>query len=341
MKKGILHRIFQYIYLISFGVFIFLFIVILVPPGCLPGIHWDKNLFLSRFDCTRSSICTMKPNECLPENGGRRIPFGKDFDKNANGIRKITACYNKDGFRDYNHPLKRSEPNVIRIELIGSSQTYGLGLKPKDSIPLLLESILNHRAMDMGLPWHFEVFNFCLPCLYLPSMFQIYTDFGRKYNPDMAIYEYCEPGRLHYLDIEGRIRDVKRIRLYAYLMKSDWGKVLLNRIFMLEHLALNIIAEFHGAPQATINEFQKTYKIAQKDNTITAFFEYWNISKGLDSMIHGYKPWVFSSGVNRKEFTAMSYDNGNHPDEGGSLYYAMILADRILSGKDPLFFPDR
>ena len=337
MKKVALLRTLQYIYLVTLGVFIFLFIVIMVPPGCLPGVHWDKNLFLSRFDCTRSSICTMKPNECFPENGGRRIPFGKDFSKNAKEVRGITACYNKDGFRDYNHPLKRYEPNIIRIELLGSSQTYGLGLKPEDSIPLLLEKILNRRAMDMGLPWHFEVFNFCLPCIYMPSMFQIYRDFGKKYRPDLTIYEYCEPGRLHHLDIEGRIQAAKRVKLYKYLMKSDWGKVLLNRIFMMEHLALNLAAVLRGAPRNTIKMFQQTYKIAQQNGTYVAFFEYWNVSKGLDSMIRGYKPWIFSSGITREEFTAMSYDNGNHPDEGGSLYYAMILADNILSGKNPLF----
>jgi len=341
MKTGALRRAIQYIYLISFGAFIFLFIVILVPPGCLPGVHWDKNLFLSRFDCTRSSICTMKPNACFSENGGRRIPFGKDFNKDTKEVRGITACYNNDGFRDYNHPNERAESNIIRIELIGSSQTYGLGLTPENSIPLLLEEILNQRAMDMGLPWHFEVFNFCMPCLYLPSMFQIYKDFGKKYNPDMAIYEYCEPGRLHHLDIQGRIQEAKHVKLYKYLMQSDWGKVLLNRIFMLEHLALNIEAEVYGAPKETIDMFQKTYEIAQKNNTLIAFFEFWNISKGLDSMIHGYTPWVFSSGVNRKDFVAMSYDNGNHPDEGGSLYYAMILADHILSAKDPLFSKEK
>ena len=339
--KPALHRTIQYIYLISFGIFIFLLIIIFTPPGCMPGVHWSKNLYLSRFDCSRSSICTMKPNSCMHEHGGYLINFLKDFDKNAKEVRKIQACYNKDGFRDYNHPVKRPYPYIIRIEMIGSSQTYGLGLRSEDSIPALLENILNHRAMEMGLPFQFEVFNFCLPCIYLPSMFRIYTDFGRKYKPDLTIYEYCEPGRLHSLDIEGRIRQAKHIRLYAYLMKSDFGKVLLNRIFMFEHIILNSLAMVRGAPENTIDAFRQTCKIAQKDHTFTAFFEYWNISKGLDSVIHGYKPWVFASGVNRTEFKIMSYDNGNHPDESGSLYYAMILADRILSSSDPVFNLDR
>ncbi len=269
--------------------------------------------------------------------GGRRIPFGKGFNARAKEVRIVTACYDKDGFRDYDHPIEKIEPGIVRIELLGSSQTYGLGLETRDSIPYLLGQELNHRAMDMGLPYHFEVFNFAMPCIYLPSMFQIYEKFGRKYKPDLAIYEYCEPARVIGLDIEDRIRMVKRVAFYQHLMKSDWGKLLLNRIFMLEHFAVASWVEFTGPPAKTVRMFHRVCKQAKKDHTITAFFEYWDMSRGLDDLTRGCNPWIFASGVDRRAFKALSYDNGNHPDEGGGLYYGMGRADRILSDRDPLF----
>ncbi len=332
-------RIIRYIYLVALGVFLFIFFIVFFPPGCMPGVHWSKNLFLSRFDCSRADICTMKPHTCLKESGGSYMPRGKDFDENAREVRSMEVCYNKDGFRDYDHPIKPQVPDTIRIEFIGSSQTYGLGLHPQDSIPQLVQTLLNQRAREMGLPYHFETFNLCLPCIYMPSMFRIYLDFGQKYNPDLVIYEYCDPGRLHYLDIEGRIRAVRHSRFLSYLMKSYWGRILVNRIFMMEHIVLNIISDVRGPSSRVIALFRKTAGIAASHGTRFAIFEYWDISKHLDRLVDGYPTWIFSSGVNRRQFLAMSYDNGNHPNESGSLYYAFTIANHILSSQDPVFRP--
>ncbi|MDP2908448.1 MAG: SGNH/GDSL hydrolase family protein [Nanoarchaeota archaeon] len=93
---------------------------------------------------------------------------------------------NLEGYRDYNHNLQKTN-NTFRIEVLGDSFTYGLGVyKTEDTSPKVLEKVLNKN--EEGIIY--EVFNFGRPSHGTEDELNTLKDYGLKYKPDLVIINF-------------------------------------------------------------------------------------------------------------------------------------------------------
>lgn len=92
----------------------------------------------------------------------------------------IESRYSPAGFRGENPGPKR--PGVRRIVVFGDSFTEGLGVRPADAYPLVLEALLN--AQEAG---HWQVLNYGRRHTDFPELLDLFEE-ALAHDPDLVIY---------------------------------------------------------------------------------------------------------------------------------------------------------
>jgi HEAT repeat protein/lysophospholipase L1-like esterase len=92
--------------------------------------------------------------------------------------------YNRDGMRDREHALAKSD-GVRRLVLLGDSVTLGYGLRPEQAFPQVLQDVLDGRGQEV------EVFNVALGGWSTRQERIAYERIARKYHPDEVVVSVC------------------------------------------------------------------------------------------------------------------------------------------------------
>ena len=139
---------------------------------------------------------------------------------------------NKDRFRDYNYSYKKAD-DIIRIAVVGDSQTFGLGIEELDYIfPKILEEKLNKNSNQK-----FEVMNFGWAGLNFLDIFWLIKYRVKEYNPDYILYAFF-PNDLEFSRINTNVN-------YCYLFSNPNSYVVnyLNR--KLDNMLINIYGNYN------------------------------------------------------------------------------------------------
>jgi lysophospholipase L1-like esterase len=91
---------------------------------------------------------------------------------------------NRDGLRDYEHPLKAPKGS-LRLACLGDSVTFGYNVRRKASYPAQLDDLVKR------LPGGGDVLNVALPGWSLRQQRIAYQQITRKYNPDAVLLGVC------------------------------------------------------------------------------------------------------------------------------------------------------
>lgn len=97
------------------------------------------------------------------------------------------------GFRSPEISLKKPK-NVIRIAVMGASETFGLYESPGMEFPALIQKILDEKN-----PGRFQVINTSIPGMSLLTLTEYFQNWIRQFIPDIAI---LYPAPANYLAIE-------------------------------------------------------------------------------------------------------------------------------------------
>ncbi len=94
---------------------------------------------------------------------------------------------NAQGWRDKSYSFVKPA-GVFRIAVIGCSRTYGYGVNADETYSKVLEGLLNADA-----PGKFEVMNFGVNGYGLTQMVLNYTEYVRRYSPDLVLLQFYQP----------------------------------------------------------------------------------------------------------------------------------------------------
>jgi hypothetical protein len=99
----------------------------------------------------------------------------------------FTYQHNDQGLRDNKETFKYN-PDAYNIVLVGSSQTYGVGINYEDTWGYLLQQKLNSHYASEGKK--FEVWNAGVPARHMEQNLEAFKDTFAKLKPDMAIFDF-------------------------------------------------------------------------------------------------------------------------------------------------------
>jgi hypothetical protein len=101
--------------------------------------------------------------------------------RNRPGSRFEKWSVNNEGFRG--PEISRAPgPNVIRVGVLGASETFGLFESEGSEYPARLGTLL-----DSIVPGRYEVVNLAIPGMGIPAMASYYTDFVARIEPDVVL----------------------------------------------------------------------------------------------------------------------------------------------------------
>ena len=119
----------------------------------------------------------------------RELPPSQEF--HASGVLVRT---NRWGMRDREYE-KECPPGVIRIAMIGSSWTMGMGVDQDSSFEAVLEQLLNQKSTD-GTHVRYEVLNFGVPGYSAAQHLAILDKRALSFGPHIVIYDPFGAGTL-------------------------------------------------------------------------------------------------------------------------------------------------
>lgn len=142
---------------------------------------------------------------------------------------------NKEGFRDNDYPLIKSQ-NTFRIIGLGDSFTYGSGIKDVNDIYLKkLEALLNQNNIQ-----NYEVLSFAKPGINTKKEIEILKDDALKYNPDMVILGYFLND---FTDVDNQIKCKSRERTIPFF--GFWLRNLSYLYYFIETRINKLIERMH------------------------------------------------------------------------------------------------
>ncbi len=122
-----------------------------------------------------------------------------DTKRRSGDPRRVTI--NSFGFRDPERQARKA-PDVFRIVILGSSNTYGADVDNDQTYPAQLERLLN----ELGGPKHIEVWNAGISA-YVPSQIARHArHILSAFDPDLLILQIYLPGRRAFLQIGRTVR---------------------------------------------------------------------------------------------------------------------------------------
>lgn len=174
------------------------------------GSNWDAPALMEFLDCSVASICRHFPGQEM------RI---RDA---AGGYFNVTA--NDLGFRVPAPPPPDPDASRFVVQIYGDSMIYGSGVDDSETIAVEMQKILARRLPERDV----HVMNFGMPMNYLRSQLKIYQTWGRRYRPDIVVFEYH--GDIpNPRDINFRVQQIRDSAILGFLFRFAVGRDLINR----------------------------------------------------------------------------------------------------------------
>lgn len=166
----------------------------------------------SRFEFSEETYTGLKPNTVVEFKGQ---PF----------------TVNADGFRGKTY-MRPKPQGVFRIVFTGASATQGSGVKDEESMPALLETLLNQQRLDARI----EMVNLSIGGSRLGEMIDVLDAIGMSYEPDM-IFVFANQTLIPFKSLGVKPRKVHRLDVPTWKKIMDrhyafWG----SRFFFAELL---------------------------------------------------------------------------------------------------------
>jgi lysophospholipase L1-like esterase len=132
--------------------------------------------------------------------------------------------------------LRAKPPGVFRIAVLGDSIAYGFGVEREESLPAVLEGILQRRYTAPGR--RFEVLNFGVTGYGIAEVAQVLRVRALAFEPDVVVYAYCLNDPQEYsLELENLLARVTGAER-GYLERVASANL---RIFVLARYALESV----------------------------------------------------------------------------------------------------
>ncbi|MBI5624702.1 MAG: SGNH/GDSL hydrolase family protein [Elusimicrobia bacterium] len=301
----------------------FISIGILVIWLLAPVKRWQWHVAerFDSFDCSDQEVCRFRRHYRYLQK------------TNLDDERPLEIVMNSLGFRGREHPVERSHPSVVRVQLFGDSNVFGIGAPAGDSLAENLERILQERLPGGKV----EVFNFGLPGNYTLSNFKTYARYGRRYGPDVVIFG--QPRTLPW-DMNYRVLQIKASPFLTSMLAHPLGRWLIN-YYQVEVFKLLSFFRFSPEGDAGLRAGARQLLADQRKNgTSIWFFNFyeetfppWAPRHDIkDVLPEGLKWGMMGSGLSLKAYRRSAYQipGDGHPNAAGRRLFAQTIADHIL-----------
>lgn len=104
-------------------------------------------------------------------------------------FRGVNVKTNRWGHRDTDDYDKEPEPGVFRIALVGSSNSFGMGVAFEDGLEQLLETKLNTSLLPQTPHKRIEIVNLSVNGYHLLERVYVARNFAPEFKPDLMLFE--------------------------------------------------------------------------------------------------------------------------------------------------------
>lgn len=260
--------------------------------------------------------------------------YGDDDEQNWWLDYKPNYVINKDSLNTlFEYRLKKTS-NVYRIIALGDSNTFGLFVNTEDNWVTKLEYLLNNNLfICKNYNLKFEVINLGFPGYDLEYSAERYRLRGKKYNPDLVIWQFDDNDFEEIAEltipINEQFHDKKNIEENGLgnnseLIFEEWNKVLHE--FNTNYGRDNLLAY-----QKNILESFITYY-----KTPILFFDFLDLEKDYEKIVEDLVKKYDNVFFTNRSFTHFNFENhtfqpnDGHPNKEGHKIIAEDLFNYLI-----------